>query len=137
MEWYLKVMNQYADFSGRARRKEYWMYTLIYCLVVYSIYFTGIWLMASTSFLMVLMAIVTILGLVHFIPSLAVTVRRLHDTGKSGWWLLIAFIPFIGAIVLLVFLVQDSHPGTNEWGPNPKDPDSIGPIDDTIIDDIV
>ena len=93
--------------------------------------------MASTSFLMVLMAIVTILGLVHFIPSLAVTVRRLHDTGKSGWWLLIAFIPFIGAIVLLVFLVQDSHPGTNEWGPNPKDPDSIGPIDDTIIDDIV
>ncbi|BDP42173.1 hypothetical protein DAETH_21420 [Deinococcus aetherius] len=59
-------------------------------------------------------------GLATFLPTLAVNIRRLHDTGRSGWWYLIAFVPLVGGIVLLIFAVMDSQPGTNKWGPNPK-----------------
>ena len=77
--------------------------------------------------------------LAALIPSLAVSVRRLHDTSRSGWWLLISLVPLVGSIVLLVFYCEDSHPGTNNWGPNPKDPEShINFSDDpTILDDLV
>ena len=137
MEWYLKVMKQYADFSGRARRKEYWMFTLMYMVITFAIYFLGIAAIAFTPvILMIAMGLVVLSSLAHIIPSLAVTVRRLHDTGRSGWWILISFIPLIGFIVMLVFLCTDSTPGRNEWGPNPKDPDD-GEILDDVIDDFV
>ena len=138
MEWYLKVMKQYADFSGRARRTEYWMFTLIYNVITYAIYFAAIVGMSqSPTMLTIAMGAVVVLSLVHFIPSLAVLARRLHDTDRSGWWFLIVFIPIIGIIVLIVFLCQDSVPGRNKWGPNPKNPDEDSEILDDVIDDIV
>ncbi|WP_194767230.1 DUF805 domain-containing protein [Tamlana sp. I1] len=117
MNWYLKVLKDYANFKGRARRKEYWMFVLFN--VIFSI-------IASIldSLLGTLNeyggAISLLYSLVVFIPGLAVTVRRLHDVGKSGWMFFIILIPLIGTIWLLVLLVTDSKPGTNEWGPNPK-----------------
>ena len=119
MNWYLKVLRQYADFNGRARRMEYWMFVLfnmmfaIIALVVDNI--IGIAFKEigyGPLYLIYCLAIV--------IPSIAVAVRRLHDSGRSGWWILITFIPFIGGIWLLVLLLLDSDPGDNEYGPNPK-----------------
>jgi len=106
------VLTQYATFSGRARRSEYWYFYLAYVLA--AVVAAIIDAMLDVTFV----GIVLTLALV--IPSLAVAVRRLHDVGKSGWWLLIGLIPFVGAIVLLVFSCQDSQPGTNKWGPSPK-----------------
>ena len=124
MEWYLKVMrDNYANFSGRATREEYWMFTLFYFL-----FLLGGWiaLFALTSIIGV-EAGYTIIGLVmiififaHFIPTLAVLVRRLHDTGKSGWYLLIQLIPYIGALIIFIFTVIEGDKNENKWGPNPK-----------------
>lgn len=119
MNWYLEVWKKFAVFSGRARRKEYWYFALfniiasVILVVVDAVTGTyneerGLGLLSGIYSLAVL------------IPGLAVTARRLHDTGRSGWWMLIALIPIIGAIVLLVFLVLDGKPGHNEYGPNPK-----------------
>lgn len=121
MNWYLKVWQQYADFSTRARRQEYWMFVLINFLIVMGLYIVSFLLLMTESSLAFLMTgIILIYGLATLIPSLAVAARRLHDTGKSGLWLLISLIPLIGAIILLVFLLTDSQPGDNKWGPNPK-----------------
>ena len=118
MDWYLQVLKKYAVFSGRARRKEYWMFFLFNLIIGFVLGliegFTGIFSGTSQSILANLYA----LGVL--IPSIAVGVRRLHDTARSGWWLLLAFVPIIGAIVLIVFFVQDSKPGENQYGPNPK-----------------
>ena len=105
------VLTQYTGFSGRARRSEYWYFFLFSVLV--SIV-AGV---VDTALNSVLLGVVVGLGLL--LPSLAVSVRRLHDTGRSGWWLLIGLIPF-GGIVLLVFQCQDSEPGANRFGPSPK-----------------
>ena len=114
MKWFIKVITQhYADFSGRARRKEYWMYTLFYLIFSFVAGFLdGI---LTTNFISPLY----ILAL--FIPNLAVAVRRLHDTGRSGWWLLFGLVPIIGTIVILIFYLQNSSPGENQYGPNPKE----------------
>ena len=120
MNWYLKVLKQYADFSGRARRKEYWMFALF-----------------NMIFAIVAMILDNVLGiamegigygplyglyvLAMFIPGLAVGVRRLHDVGKSGWMFLIVLIPFVGGIWLLVLLCTDSQLENNKWGQNPKE----------------
>jgi len=114
MNWYIEVLKKYAVFTGRARRKEYWMFALVnlgISLIIGLI--EGMF--GSPGVLANLYALAVLL------PGIAVSVRRLHDTGRSGWWLLISLIPFIGAIVLLVFMVQDSMPGTNEYGLNPKE----------------
>jgi uncharacterized membrane protein YhaH (DUF805 family) len=119
MNWYLGALKNYVGFSGRARRKEYWMFVWFNILVSIVLYLadrmlgtldaeTGVGLLGALYSLGVLL------------PSLAVAVRRLHDTGRSGWWLLIGFVPLIGAIVLLVFFVLDGEPGSNAHGPNPK-----------------
>ncbi len=118
MSWYLEVLKKYAVFSGRARRTEYWMFLLgnvVIALVLGVI--EGIVGVALDSDLSLLS---TVYSLAVLIPSLAVSVRRLHDTSRSGWWLLLGLVPIIGVIVLLVFMVQDSHPGDNQYGPNPK-----------------
>lgn len=114
MEWYLKVLKQhYADFNGRARRQEYWMYTLFNILAL--------------AVLVILTKISSVFGILYavyalgtLLPSLAVSVRRLHDIGKSGWFVLISLIPFIGGLFLLYLLVQDSQQDANEYGANPK-----------------
>lgn len=112
MQWFVKVMQNYAVFDGRARRTEYWMYTL-FC-IIFSI-------VANIIDAIIGYPIFSFLfGLAVLIPSLAVGVRRLHDTDKSGWWMLIALVPFIGAIVLLVFFCMEGTRGPNRFGPDPK-----------------
>lgn len=112
MNWYIDVLKKYAVFSGRARRKEYWMFTLINIII--SIILGVIDGMLGTAI------IGMIYSLAVLIPCIAVSIRRLHDTGRSGWWLLIGLIPLIGLIVLIIFMVQDSESGDNQYGPNPK-----------------
>ena len=112
LNYYTDVLKKYAVFSGRAGRQEYWMfflYNLIFAIVAFILDKT-----ISIGYFGALY------GFAVFIPSLAVSVRRLHDTGRSGWWLLIDFVPFVGGIILIVFLVLDSQPGDNQYGPNPK-----------------
>jgi len=124
MNWYLKVLKQYADFSGRARRKEYWMFTLfnmifsIIALLMHSIFHDTLHLYHTTS---VIHFPIFWYSLISFLPGLAVAVRRLHDIGKTGWMLLIALIPIIGAIWLIVLMVEDSNSGENKYGANPKE----------------
>ena len=108
MRWYIEVLKKYAVFEGRARRTEYWMFTLVNIIITL--------VLAALSF----GTLESIYGLLVFIPSLAVSVRRLHDTGRSGWWLLIGLIPLLGALVLIYFFILDSQPGDNQYGPNPK-----------------
>ena len=114
-DWYLKVVrDNYANFSGRARRSEYWFYTL--CSFLISVVLQVIdFLIGFEDGL-----IVNIYSLAVFIPALAVFVRRLHDVGKSGWMILLMFLPVIGWIWLLVLLFTDGDSGRNEYGPDPK-----------------
>ena len=113
MDWYLTVLKKYTELNGRARRKEYWMFCLINlliyigCAVIDTV--IGSWGIVSMIY-----------SLAVLVPSITVTVRRLHDTGRPGWWLAIVLVPLIGALVLLVFMVLDSEPEANDFGPNPK-----------------
>jgi uncharacterized membrane protein YhaH (DUF805 family) len=124
IDWFKKVVfKNYANFEGRARRSEYWYFTLISVILVLlyfaiGIIFVGFIEIEALAPILSGLAILTYLGLL--IPSLAVAVRRLHDTGKSGWFFLIGFVPF-GGIVLIVFYATDGDPGTNKWGANPKE----------------
>jgi uncharacterized membrane protein YhaH (DUF805 family) len=113
MDWYLKVLKNYFGFSGRARRKEYWMFFLFNVLVAIGLGI--IEALIGTGGL-----IGALYSLAVLIPGIAVTVRRLHDTSRTGWWVLIVFVPLVGALILLIFMVLDSQPGDNEYGPNPK-----------------
>ncbi len=119
MNYYMDVLRKYFVFSGRARRKEYWMFFLFNLLATIVLAFidSAIGMYSTENGIGLLSGVYSLAVL---IPSLAVGVRRLHDTGKSGWWLLIALVPFVGSIVLLVFFVLDSDPGSNQYGPNPK-----------------
>ncbi|MFG3404206.1 DUF805 domain-containing protein [Streptomyces sp. NPDC048142] len=112
MDWYLAVLKNYAGFSGRARRKEYWMFTLI--SVGISVVLSIIGGLIGADFLSFIYSVAIL------VPTLAVGVRRLHDTGRSGWWLLIALIPLVGAIILIVFLASEGKPEANQHGVNPK-----------------
>ncbi len=119
MQWYLTCLKKYLTFEGRARRKEYWMFTLF-----------------NTIFVFICLALDNIFGLTFsgevygpiyivytlavFFPSWGVLVRRLHDVGKSGWWILISIIPLIGGIILFIWAVSDSEFGDNKYGANPK-----------------
>ncbi len=113
MNEYIAVVRKYAQFSGRSTRREYWTFFLINVLI--SIFL---------SFLAAMNKNASILGslysLVLLVPGIAVSVRRLHDTNRSGWWGLISLIPLIGTIILIVFLATDSDAGSNKYGPNPK-----------------
>ncbi|MBL1143184.1 MAG: DUF805 domain-containing protein [Proteobacteria bacterium] len=112
MEYFTDAFKKYADFSGRATRTQYWMFILIY-MIIYIV------LAVIDAFVLGMPALSGVLSLVAIIPSLSIAARRLHDTGRSGWWLLISLLPLIGIIVLLVFLVMDSD-GDNNYGANPK-----------------
>ena len=118
MNWYLEVLKKYAVFNGRARRKEYWFFFLFNILA--SILLAVIDMAIGSFNAEAGMGLLGgIYALAVLIPSIAVSVRRLHDTGRSGWWLLIALVPIIGVIVLVIFMLQDSKP-ENQYGPNPK-----------------
>jgi len=119
MNWYIGVLKKYAVFDGRAQRKEYWFFNLFSVLVVILLVILG--MMTGTFDEERGVGIFdSVYGLAVLLPSLAVSIRRLHDTGRSGWWLLVALIPLLGAIALLVFMVMDSEAGDNQFGPNPK-----------------
>jgi uncharacterized membrane protein YhaH (DUF805 family) len=128
MKWFVRAWARATDFSGRSRRKEYWMFTLINSLIGVGLSLPWVFLARtdpnsfsrtdSGSFLFYL---TMGYGLISTVPTWTCTVRRLHDTGRSGWWILFYMIPLIGLIVL-VFLALGSEPGRNEYGPNPKAP---------------
>jgi uncharacterized membrane protein YhaH (DUF805 family) len=120
MNWYIEVLRKYAVFSGRARRKEYWYFFLFNIII--SMVLAVIDAMTGTFSIEAGIGLLgAIYSLAVLIPGIAVSVRRLHDTDRSSWFLLIGFIPCIGAIVLLVFLVQEGNPGTNQYGADPKE----------------
>lgn len=119
MNWYLEVLKKYAVFKGRAQRAEFWYFALFNIIISIVLGMidtasgsvnpqTGTGLLGGIYMLAV------------FIPGIAVSVRRLHDTDRSGWWMLIAFVPMIGFLVLLVFMVFDSQPEQNQYGSSPK-----------------
>ena len=111
MEYFIDGLHKYADLMGRASGKEFWMFFLYYCL-----FFIG-FLVLGALIGFPFIVLIYILGLM--IPSISIAVRRLHDTSRSGWWCLIKLIPLIGTIILIIFLVQDSHEA-NQYGPKPK-----------------
>ncbi len=118
MHWYIDVLRKYTVFEGRARRKEYWIFALISALILIFLSLidemTG-WKVWDDEGVLSLVYSIAV-----FVPTLAVVVRRLHDTDRSGWWVLIALIPLVGAIVLLVFLILKGNEGDNRFGPDPK-----------------
>ena len=118
MEWYLMVWSKFAQFDGRARRKEYWMFVLLNMIICLPLYIIGL-IFRDSVLGLVLLGLYLIYVLASFIPSLAVGVRRLHDTNKSGWFMLLGFIPLIG-LVVLVFLCIAGDAGPNQYGPDPK-----------------
>ena len=120
MNWYIQALKKYADFSGRARRKEYWFFALFNILIslALGIIDNVLGTYSAEAHTGLLEAIYSLAVLV---PGLAVTVRRLHDTNRSGWWLLMVLIPLIGWAVLLVFMILDGTPGENRFGPDPKE----------------
>ena len=113
MNWYLAVLRNYTGFSGRASRTEFWMWTLVNFII-------GVVLYILALAVHPLLFLVIVYDLAVLIPGLAVSFRRLHDTDRTAWWLLIYLIPLIGAIVLLVFFCMDSTPGDNRYGSSPK-----------------
>jgi len=130
MNWYVKALKQYLDFSGRARRREYWMFVLVNVVIVIVLSVIDTLLgtggfratagggsFYAANSLGLLSGLYTLAVL---LPSIAVTVRRLHDTDRSGWWILLGFIPIIGGIILLVFYVLEGTRGPNRFGPDPK-----------------
>ena len=121
VDYYKIVLKNYANFEGRARRSEYWYYTLMNIIIVVALeILAGVCGMASSVLTIIVGLLLVVYALGTLVPSIAVMVRRLHDVGKSGWWYFIALIPIVGAIWLLVLLCTDSQPGSNEYGMNPK-----------------
>jgi len=119
MNWYIKVLKNYAVFSGRARRKELW-YFFLFNIIVSAVLgiidgTTGSFGIEGGGGLLT-----AVYALAVFIPGMAVAVRRLHDTGRSGWWGLLALIPIIGPVILVVFFMLDGKPESNQYGENPK-----------------
>lgn len=118
MDYFIGALKKYADFTGRARRKEYWMFFLFY-MIFYIV-------TAAVDTVLGMQMFSIIFSLALFVPSISIAARRLHDTGRSGWWQLIVLVPLIGLIILIVFLVQDSH-DANSYGANPK---SVEPMEE-------
>ncbi len=116
-------LKRYADFKGRSRRKEYWMFALFIALVYLALLIIGFALAGGgddglMGGVMGILFLVFILGI--FVPAIAVQVRRFHDQGKSGWMVLLGFIPLVGGIIVLVFMCLEGDKGPNEYGPDPK-----------------
>ena len=129
--YWLAAWNNFGVFDGRARRMEYWLYRLELMVIglVIGVPFallsettTSSEIVPESNSLMgiLILVVVAILSIILTIVDLGVTVRRLHDTGRSGWWILIRMVPYIGGLVLFIFTVLDSEPGENKYGPNPK-----------------
>jgi len=113
MSWFIDpIKNHYADFSGRVSRKTYWMFFLTY--IILAVVISVIEALMGTNFIGLIFAFALL------VPAIAIGARRLHDTGLSGWWQLINFIPLLGAIILIIMLVRKSEAADNKYGPNPN-----------------
>ncbi|AKM09515.1 DUF805 domain-containing protein [Croceicoccus naphthovorans] len=135
MNWMLMPYRRYFDFAGRSRRKEYWMFQLfIFIVYVVAMLLTGGLGMSMEygdagtmgPFTAIVLIALAIWGLASIIPSLALMIRRLHDVDKSGWWILIAFVPIIGGLILLYFCLIEGTRGDNRFGPDPKEGEARG-----------
>lgn len=127
--YFTRAFEKYFDFEGRDTRKQYWMFFLVYILAS---------IVAAFGDALIGFGVIgLLLALVSIIPSIAISTRRLHDTGRSGWWQLLILIPFIGPIVLLVFLCLPSEEGPNKYGPNPhhlgNPPSSPPPVPKNVL----
>jgi uncharacterized membrane protein YhaH (DUF805 family) len=126
VNYYVDVWRDYADFSGRARRKEYWIFTLYHTVILVSgELLAGVLANESSPIAMVFSLVYLLYALASIVPSVAVSVRRLHDIDKSGSWLFIGLIPFVGAIWLLILTCTDGTNGPNQYGPDPKDASAL------------
>ena len=115
------LTDKYADFTGRARRAEYWWFVLMNFIVITAIAIVSLILYSVSDTLGVLgIVIYAVYALAVIVPGVAVAVRRLHDTNKSGWMILVGLIPLVGGILILVFYFTDGDPGPNQYGPSPK-----------------
>lgn len=112
MNWYIQAIKNYFDFSGRARRKEYWMFSIISAVITL--------LLSIIDSLLGIQLLTSLYSLFVLIPNLSVSFRRIHDIDKSAWWFLISLIPVIGAIVLLIFSILPGTIGANKYGDDPK-----------------
>lgn len=121
IEYWKNCLKKYADFSGRSRRSEYWYFTLVNFIIIFLIALISGFTTLTSPLLSTILEILMFLYVIGIIiPAIAVTIRRLHDIGKSGWWYCVTFVPFIGGIWLLILTCTDSQAGDNEYGPNPK-----------------
>ncbi|MDE5205353.1 DUF805 domain-containing protein [Citrobacter sp. ANG330] len=114
MNWYLSVIKNYTGFSGRARRKEYWMFVLINMIICAVLNVIQSVIGMETPYISIIYSLGVLL------PSIAVAIRRLHDTDRSGWWVLLSLIPIIGTVVIIIFLCQNGTAGANRFGADPK-----------------
>jgi uncharacterized membrane protein YhaH (DUF805 family) len=124
VHWYLAVLKKYAVFHGRARRKEYWFFTLVDIVIT----LVAVLLDRLLEFDGRFGLISAVYGLLVLLPALAVTVRRLHDTDRSGWWILLNLIPVVGWLVVLVFTVTGGTPGPNRYGADPKSASAVSHV---------
>ncbi|GAB5534948.1 MAG: DUF805 domain-containing protein [Rubricoccaceae bacterium] len=122
-QYFLDVIkNHYVDFDGRASRKEYWMFVAVYLAIYIGASIVGAILGVASDTLALLVSLgVGLFGLAVILPSIGIAVRRLHDTGRSGWFILLGMIPLLGLIVLY-FMILEGDSGPNEYGPDPLDP---------------
>jgi uncharacterized membrane protein YhaH (DUF805 family) len=140
MEWMLMPYRRYADFSGRSRRKEYWMF-MLFTIIVYVVCFALIAAGGALSGLdpatgapqfgvlaWVGFGLLGIFALGSFIPALACQIRRFHDQDKSGWFWLLAFIPYAGSVILIVFMCIEGTKGENRFGQDPKGIQNLGEV---------
>ncbi|MFA9390621.1 MAG: DUF805 domain-containing protein [Prolixibacteraceae bacterium] len=119
MRYFLKVLKNYSDFNGRARRIEFWAYTLVIGFL--SVLLFAIEFLANTATVSwPVYTLSSLLGLLFIIPFVAVSIRRLHDTGREAWWLLLLFVPALGALILFFIFLEDSSPSYNQYGEYPK-----------------
>jgi len=128
MNWYIAVIKKYAIFSGRARRKEYWMFFLFNMIFIFALMLVGVVpgiLSKNEVYKYLGLALYWAYILALLVPGLAISVRRLHDVGWSGWYLFLGLIPIVGAIILIVKYCTEGTPGTNQYGANPKENTSI------------
>ncbi len=118
MSWFIKCLSNYANFNGRARRKEYWMFILFYWIFYIAAAIIDVIIAGITDSSIAVVTWLYILAML--LPLLAAQARRLHDIGKSGFWIFISFIPIAGAVILLIFMCTDGEARTNQYGPDPK-----------------
>jgi len=120
MSWFILAWQRATDFSGRSRRKEYWFFNLFNGIVAVFLILFAVPFSAHEKPSMLPLGCLFVYSLVIVVPGLSVTIRRLHDIGKSGWWYFIAFVPLVGGLILFVFTLLDSEPYANQWGLDPK-----------------